>query len=235
MPKAYNEAMKVSVVIPAFNEEKYIKMCLESVIGQVVGADEIVVIDNNSTDKTVEIVKKMGIRIVSEKAQGMIPARNRGFNEAKFEIIARCDADVIVPKDWIKKIKKNFDKNKIDALSGPISYYGSKLVSKSPAASVIYLKSLKMLSGKHYLIGPNMSLTNDIWQRIKNEVASKDSDVHEDIDLSLKIHKSNGVIGYDSTLIVQSSARRITGKPESFFLEYPARMVKTFVENKKGS
>ena len=102
--------MKVSVVIPAFNEEKYIGKCLKSVVNQIMPADEIIVVNNNCTDKTEVIAKKFGARIVKEKVQGMTPARNRGFNSVKYEIIARTDADTVVPKDWIKIIKNNFKK-----------------------------------------------------------------------------------------------------------------------------
>jgi glycosyltransferase involved in cell wall biosynthesis len=221
--------MKVSVVIPAYNEEKYIGKCLQSVINQKVSPDEIIVVNNNSKDKTVEIAKKFGIRIINEKKQGMIPTRNRGFNNAKYDIIARIDSDVLVPIDWIKRIKNNFEKGKIDALSGPISYYDSRIIPKSSTPSKIYLESLRMFSnGKNYLVGPNMSLTNELWQKIKDKIDFGDSQVHEDIDLSLKIHKHGGIIGYDSLLVVRSSARRMVNHPESFFIEYPKRFVKTF-------
>jgi len=224
--------MKVSVVIPAYNEEKFIGRCLGSVIGQSVKADEVIVVDNNSTDKTAEIAKRFHVKIVKEKIQGMIHARNLGFDKAKYNIIARCDADVIVPHDWIERIKKNFEKGGIDALSGPISYYDSKIVSKSTKASEIYLGSLRIFSnGKNYLVGPNMSLTREVWEKIKDKVSLRDSDVHEDIDLSLKIHKAGGTIGYDKTLVVKSSARRIVKHPESFFFEYPQRFIKTFLLN----
>ncbi|QQG41803.1 MAG: glycosyltransferase [Candidatus Woesebacteria bacterium] len=226
--------MKVSVIIPAYNEEKFIGRCLGSVIGQSMPADEIVVIDNNSKDKTVEITKRFRVKIVKEKKQGMIFARNRGFNEAKYNIIARCDADVVVPHDWIERIKKNFSKKDIDALSGPVAYTDSPLVTSSPFPSKVYLESLRLLSkGNRYLVGMNMSLTRDIWKKVKHSVSLDDSKVHEDLDLSLNIVKAGGTIGYDSKLIVSSSARRIIGKPKSFFIEYPARVIKTFLLNNK--
>lgn len=100
--------MKVSVVIPAYNEEKFIKKALKSVTNQLVDADEIIVVNNNSSDKTVEITRSFSVRIIDEKKQGMISARNTGFDNAKYDIIARIDADVQVPPDWIQRIKRNF-------------------------------------------------------------------------------------------------------------------------------
>ena len=229
--------MKVSIVIPAYNEEKIIKKALDSVINQVEAAEEIIVVDNNSTDKTAEIAKKLGVKVVCEEKQGMTPARNRGFNTAKYDIIARIDADVVVPPDWVKRIRKNFETKRIDALSGPLILADApEIIARTPFPSKLYLDSLRMLSrGKRYLMGPNMSLTNDIWVHVRDIVNMDDSKVHEDIDLSLKILKIGGIIGYDKKLIVNGSVRRMVGNPKSFFIEYPKRMVATFRENKKSS
>jgi len=225
--------MKISVVIPAFNEEKYIGACLKGVNDQEIKADEIIVVDNNSTDKTKSIAEKMGATVVIEKKQGLIHARNKGFESAKYEIIARCDADCIVPEDWVKKILENFKNKNIDALSGPIIFYDSFLRSASTHPSRLYLESLRVLSkGNRYLVGPNMAITKDIWRKVKTIVNLDDSKVHEDIDLSLNIIKVNGKIEYDNSLVVKSSSRRIKSKPKSFFLEYPTRIAKTFLTNK---
>jgi len=225
--------MKISVVIPAFNEEKYIEACLKSVNDQEIKADEIIVVDNNSADKTKSIAEKMGATVVREKKQGMIHARNKGFESAKYRIIARCDADVIVPGDWIKKIKQNFENKDIDALSGPIIYHDSFLKSASIFPSHIYLESLRVISkGNRYLLGPNMAMKRSVWFKIKKFVNLDDSKVHEDLDLSLNIIKIGGKIGYDNSLAVKASSRRIKSRPESFFLEYPVRIAKTFLTNK---
>jgi len=227
--------MKVSVVIPAYNEEGYIKKCLTSITNQSERADEIIVVNNNSTDKTEVIAKKFDVKIVNEKTQGMTPARNRGFNSAKYEIIARCDADTVVPKDWIRIIKNNFKKGDLDALTGPVFFNDSEILkSTSTIPADLAWKSFKLIAnGKKYLIGPNMAITKKIWTQVKNIVEMDDKKVHEDMDLSLKIAKVGGKIGYDPTLIVGISARRLKKHPESFFLEYPVRVVKTFLANNK--
>lgn len=226
--------MKVSVIIPAYNEEKYIKKAILSVLKQEIPADEIIVVDNNSTDKTKTIAEKLGVKVITEKTQGMTPARNRGFNEAKYEIIARIDADVVVPTDWIKRLKRNFKTKKIDALTGPVILTDPKhkYFPESPLPSHLYLESLRVLSnGKRYLQGPHMIITKEIWDKTKDLVNLDDSKVHEDLDLSLKILKVGGIIGYDRKLTVKESARRLFERPESFFVEYPIRIIKTFIEN----
>jgi glycosyltransferase involved in cell wall biosynthesis len=222
--------MKVSVVVPVYNEQLFIKRCLENILSQNVKADEVIIVDNNCTDKTCEIAKEMGARVVREKRQGMIYARNKGFESAKYEIIARTDADSIVPRNWIEKIKYNFRTQNIDALSGPI-VFDTKVKTSAPA--LIYSRSLKkFLKGNYVLQGPHMALTKVMWKKVRPYVNLDDSKVHEDVDLSMNIIKMNGKIGYDESLIVETSARRMKKKPLSFFIEYPIRLVRTFRANR---
>jgi glycosyltransferase involved in cell wall biosynthesis len=226
--------MKVSVIIPAYNEEKYLAQTLISLQNQTIKPSEIIVVDNNSHDQTAAIAKSWGATVIQEKKQGMIHARNKGFNSAHADIIARCDADVILPPDWIERIIQNFTHHQIDALSGPVTYYDSALKYTSTLPSMTYLKSLGLLTGgHHYLVGPNMILTRDIWNQVKDSVELDDTKVHEDIDLSLRIIHVGGKIRNDPHLVVQTSSRRIIHKPDSFFLEYPLRMIKTFRLNRQ--
>lgn len=220
--------MQLSVVVPVYNEEKYISRCLESMTNQKEKADEIIIVDNNCTDKTVDLAKKFPVRIVKEKVQGMIAARNRGFNEATYEIIARVDADVMIPSNWIKTIKADFEKENIDGLTGPLIFYDLFLPSKIYAEIYFFFMWLIQF-GKHALVGPNMVITKKIWQKIKSDVCLNDKLVHEDIDLSIHIHEFKGRIKHDPNLVVKASGRRIAKNPLSFFVEYPIRAVKTFL------
>ena len=222
--------MKLSLIIPVYNEEAYIGACLESVMRQTEQPDEILVVDNNSTDRTAEIVSQYPVRILKEEKQGMIPARNAGFNAAQYEIIARCDADDVLPADWIARIKRNFTELKIDALCGPLIY--SDLPVKTAIIPNLYLDVVKVLQfGNETMVGPNMALTKVMWEQIRDKVCLDDRKVHEDIDLGLKILQAGGKIYRDRQLIVHSSARRMKKRPLSFFVEYPWRFLKTFVHH----
>ncbi len=225
--------MKISVVIPAYNEEKYLEPCLNSLKKQVVPPDEIIVVDNNSSDNTAAIAKKFNLKLIKETKQGITHARNTGFDSAQYEIIARCDADTILPPTWIKRIKADFGKKKKpDALLGLIEFYDLDTMTVFQPQFVtmvykIYLKTMKKLL-KHYpLNGPNMVITKEIWKKVRNKVCLDDSKVHEDIDLSIHIHQAGGKISYDDKLLVKFSARRIKNKPDSFFVEYPERVINT--------
>ncbi len=218
--------MKISVVVPVYNEEGYIKNLLESLMVQTVKPDEIIIIDNNCYDNTVKICQEYPVRIVKEKKQGMIFARNRGFDEARYEIIARCDADIICPPNWIETIKENFATGDIDALNFPLVFYD--LPFPSPLYVNVYLNLMKLIQkGKETLQGPNMVLTKNIWQKVKNDVCLDDTKVHEDIDLAIHINEAGGKIKRINSLVIKASGRRIKNHPFSFFYEYPKRLINT--------
>jgi cellulose synthase/poly-beta-1,6-N-acetylglucosamine synthase-like glycosyltransferase len=112
----------VSVVIPAYNEEKRIKACLTAVFKQDFPQNqyEVVVVDNNSQDKTVKIIEKNfpKVRIMRENKQGAVFARIRGVQEARGEIVAMTDADSRVPETWLEKIFKAYGDKEVVAVGG---------------------------------------------------------------------------------------------------------------------
>lgn len=223
--------MKVSVIIPVYNEEKYIATCLESLKNQKEKPDEIIVIDNNCTDNTIEVAKKFKVRIVREKTQGMIPARNRGFDNAKYDIIARSDADNILPVDWVKRIKSNFEHKNIDAMTGPLFF--NPPLFPNVATWISWFKLMSKMLGYKLLIGPNMALTKKIWKKVRRHICLDDKEVHEDFDLAIHIQEVGGVVELDKKLIVQTSGRRLKENPLSLLLDYPKRFFDMTVEHRK--
>jgi GT2 family glycosyltransferase len=91
---------KISVVIPVYNGEKTIGECLNSVIKAEPKNKEIIVVDNNSQDKTIDIVKSFKkVKLLTEKRKGPAAARNKGLRKVKNEIVLLVDSDVVVRKD----------------------------------------------------------------------------------------------------------------------------------------
>ena len=212
--------MKVSVIIPVFNEEKYIKSCLDSLISQEEKPDEIIVIDNNSTDRTIDIVKKYPqVKVINEKKQGIAYARNAGFNAATGDILVKCDADSRFPINFIKNIKKKFsDSNSIVGLSMPLLVYDLPGASKSLFPFYLYVLIPRLIMGFYPLL-TCYAIKKNAWEKIKKEVCLDDKKIHEDIDLSFHIKKV-GKILHDSKTILMTSGRRIKYNPKSFFIEY---------------
>lgn len=115
----------VSLIIPAYNEELYIKHCLDSFI-QGLGTKflEIIVVDNNSTDKTSEVARSYpGVQVFVEKEKGVTRARAYGARQAKGDLLIFMDSDNIMPPHWYDQMIYEFTENdSLVCLSGPIFF-----------------------------------------------------------------------------------------------------------------
>jgi glycosyltransferase involved in cell wall biosynthesis len=101
--------VKISVVIPAKNEERDIKDCLNSLSRQSYKDFEVIVVDGGSKDETKEIAKKLGAKVLDERpAKSPANARNIGAKAAKGDILLFVDADNVVPRDHLKKVASAF-------------------------------------------------------------------------------------------------------------------------------
>src|SRR3989344_5868228 len=113
--------MRISFVIPAYNEEKYIVKCIESILHHwSPECLEIVVVNNASTDRTCAVVKKFpNVKVVSEPHKGTNWARQRGLTEAQGDIVAYLDADTEIPDGWRETVIREFSKDpRLVCLSG---------------------------------------------------------------------------------------------------------------------
>lgn len=102
----------ISIVIPAFNEEKNLQNCLNSIKAQDYnGPIEIIVCNNNSSDNTALVASQAGVTVVFEARPGVIFAREAGTKMAQGEIIIQTDADTIYENDWLNRIMETFSNN----------------------------------------------------------------------------------------------------------------------------
>jgi cellulose synthase/poly-beta-1,6-N-acetylglucosamine synthase-like glycosyltransferase len=114
---------KVSIVIPAYNEGNNILACVTSLKRQDFpkGDYEIIVIDNNSTDNTLELIRKLSVIYTVEYKKGPAAAKNAGITLANGNIIAFIDGDCVATKDWIKNIVSGFDESDVGCVAGSIT------------------------------------------------------------------------------------------------------------------
>ena len=102
--------MKKSVIIPAYNEERGIGEVIERVKKVCSDGDEIIVVDDGSRDRTKDIAKRAGVRIlVHEKNQGKAIALKTGFRAAKNDVMVTIDADCTYPPEEIPNLIKNME------------------------------------------------------------------------------------------------------------------------------
>ena len=117
---------KISLIICAHNEEKFIGECLDYAIKNSKGKlHEIIVVDNVCTDNTkAEALKRPGVKVVREDRKGLVRARECGFNVAIGDILAYLDADTRMPEGWIDRLILEFEKNENHVcVSGPYIYH----------------------------------------------------------------------------------------------------------------
>ena len=94
----------ISIIIPVYNEEAGVTACLESLLSQTYSPLEIIIIDDGSTDRTIEAVKKLKVTLLKQSHQGPGAARNKGAKVAKGDILVFVDADMTFTPDFIEKL-----------------------------------------------------------------------------------------------------------------------------------
>jgi glycosyltransferase involved in cell wall biosynthesis len=165
----------LSIVIPYYNEEQVLQNCLNSLINQTVPPEEIILVDNNSTDNSTKIVKSFiskfsrhhtKLHVFSCTTQGIVPTRQIGFSKASNEIIGTIDADCIPCKKWVEIIKSNYLADPhIVALTGPTTAYTHNIISDIYNSNVInYISEISPFF--RTLCFSNGAFTRDSWIKL---------------------------------------------------------------------
>lgn len=209
-----NKALALSLIIPAYNEEKHLKACLDSVAAQTRLPDEVIVVDNNSTDGTRAIALSYPfVRVIKEKKQGIVSARNAGFNAAKHNLIGRIDSDTILPVDWVVRVKEYYSRPGQSkwALTGGGYFYNMRAQRFNGwVLSQLAYRVNRFICGHYILWGSNMVITKKMWGDVQSETCHR-QDIHEDLDLAIHLHRSGYEIEYIESLRVGAYLRRFWG------------------------
>jgi glycosyltransferase involved in cell wall biosynthesis len=113
----------ISFIVPCYNEEQYIRDCIKSIKKAASNINyEIIVIDNNCTDNTSEIARDEDVIVVTEDRKGVVFARQTGYENAKYDLIANIDADSRIPENWVDVALKNIQPEDVAAVTGPLVY-----------------------------------------------------------------------------------------------------------------
>ena len=109
--------MTISAIVCAYNEARYLPACLFSLLSQTRPPDEILVINNASTDETAAVARQIpGVRVVDEPIRGLVVARETARREARGDILAFVDADCRAPIPWMERIER-----RLTAPGGPVA------------------------------------------------------------------------------------------------------------------
>lgn len=125
--KPINQRVLISIIVPCLNEAQNIGKVINGIQKNINTSFEIIVIDNNSQDKTAEIVKSKGVRLIKEKRQGKGSAIIKGAKTAKGKFLVFIDGDGSYSAEFIPKIIKRLTKSESDII------YGSRFLKDSKA------------------------------------------------------------------------------------------------------
>lgn len=109
---------KISVIVPVYNAEKYIKRCIDSILSQTFKDYELILLDDGSTDQSGTICDNYAeqnkcVRVIHQKNQGQASARNRGIKLARAEWIAFVDADDMIHPQYLEILYRGVAENKV--------------------------------------------------------------------------------------------------------------------------
>ncbi|MBS3063721.1 MAG: glycosyltransferase [Candidatus Diapherotrites archaeon] len=210
---------EVSVIVPALNEEKRIRACLESLRAQKFGGDfEVVVADGKSGDHTAEIAVGLADRVVTEARRSAAFERQKGALAARGKVLAFTDADAVCPRDWLENLCKPFSGK------GVAATYGNVFLSEGSQAEKAFVRVLvssylgaSSLLGMPMPIGSNMAVSREAF----NRVGGFDTRLvtSEDIDLAKRVQAIGRVV-YAPEAVVRVSNRRLRAWGYGKFLSY---------------
>jgi len=184
--------MNVSVVIPALNEEENLKEALPDLASQLDKDDQLILVDNESEDGTVEVAKKFADKVfVVEREASIGSLRQFGTEQADNEIIVSTDADIKgFAENYIQRLKEHF-KNGYDLVAGPIKdSEGRELVDFFSHAFT------KVMGG----IGGNLAFTKNLF---KKTLGYPDKSFGEDVVLTQRLLDKAEKFKYDDQNFIE--------------------------------
>lgn len=199
---------QVSIVIPAYNEEKNLPDCLESLKSQDFAGDyELIVVDNASLDGTAAVAQRYGVTPITCAKKGVFFARAAGAAAARGEIIAQADADTIYPKNWLTSIVKRFAEQKeAVAVGGPFLYRDPPWWAPVERYLKYFFNILSLLSfGRPFIVsGANFAFRK--WAFLLIDGYDPHVYAADQFDLATRLSRIGRVI-YDDRIRIRTSAR----------------------------
>lgn len=201
----------MSVVLAAYNEEKLVGRCLDAILAQDYPKDlyDVIVVNNNSTDKTAQIVKEKGLKpYFYDKHQGAIWAKQYGVSQAKGEIVVVTDADTVVQKGWLEHVSRLMKNPKLQCVGGTVLALEGNLFSRVLLVAFDYFSLAIRFVGVPFIWGCNIAFRKSAFEAVGGfNTSLKTSD---DWEFVVRIQKKYGLksVLYSSKVRVKTSTRK---------------------------
>lgn len=231
-------AVRVSIIVPAYNEEKYIAKTLASVRSQTYKDYEIIVVNNNSKDRTAEIARRFTKKVVLEKKKGYHNAIKRGVKESTGEIITFCDADSLYPKDWLAKAIARIDSHpSCLGTFGVGRFYDGGFLVKHILGTIFTVGCMATTYlGFPTACGYNMIIKKKEYLRSGGYDPKIYNGTGLDVELGLRLSRQ-GKFLFSPSLVVFTSTRRVgeQGLAKTVAIYWNIWIVFVFNRKNKGS
>lgn len=193
---------KVTLYIPCFNAEKTLGKCLESVLKQNHSIDEILIIDDGSTDKTVEISSKFDVKLITHKNnEGLGASRNTAIKNAKNEFIAALDSDCTASGNWLEKLMKNFKDNSIAGVGGRVIESCDEVIGRWRDAHMGQAWGEEKIVNPEFIFGSNTVFRKSALEQTGYNHKYRTN--YEDVDLSQRLMKNGFRLVYEPHAVVR--------------------------------
>ncbi|MFZ7088425.1 glycosyltransferase family 2 protein [Curtobacterium sp. RRHDQ10] len=182
-------ALRVTVVVPVLDDADQLRACLGALARQTRPADEVIVVDNGSSDESVRVALRAGAVVLHEPVRAIGAAAARGYDAATGDLVARIDSDTVVPTDWLARATGWFADPLVTAVTGPGRLRGLGPVEGAFWQSAYMTAYFVLVWGslaRPPLFGSNMVVRRDAWLAVRGRVHRTDPEVHDDIDLALQ-------------------------------------------------
>jgi glycosyltransferase involved in cell wall biosynthesis len=209
---------KISVVIPVWNEAKYLAPCIAGIKSQTFTDFEVITVDKHSTDDTPKLVKAAGWTIFNQTKPGISAARAEGFAKAKAEIIASTNGDTQVEPDWLEKIYSSFLDPEVVCVYGPVIFLEKHQVFYRLMNQLAFiLFGLGHLIKNDHPIGENFAVRRSAYIQVGG--FNLQLPTAEDVDLCYRVGKTGKTV-YLPRLVAHTSNRRLAKEKLHFFLHH---------------
>ncbi len=191
-PAAPRAGMRsVSVVIPVKDDDRALRRCLDALARQTRTADEVIVVDNGSSDASALVAREAGARVVRCERPGIPAASATGYDAAMGDVILRLDADCVPSANWVETMTDAFDRRPdVDAFTGHARFTDGPRALRGVLAAV-YLGCFALVMtptlGHVPLFGSNLGMRASAWRAAREAVHRDDPDLHDDVDLAFHV------------------------------------------------
>jgi glycosyltransferase involved in cell wall biosynthesis len=244
-----SSALRIVVVVPCRDDAGLLDACLHALRAQTRPADDIIVVDNASSDDTAAVARRHGARVYEEKRVGIWPAAAEGYDRAlpDADVIARLDADSRPHTDWLARIDQEFRADpSLGVLTGGAEFYGTGRL-RAYLGEHWYIGGgrvwVKLWLGIPLVFGSNFAMRAAVWERVRTRVQRQNPRIHDDLDLTIHLRAADGVRWDPSLrmpvsgrpLTLRGLARRVWRVVPTFAASWPAGAFRAAVRDRRAA